>query len=427
MPDICEKKVSERFCPVVRGWAALRLVSFIPRAVRDEIEIRSTPAGAAADFRRGALAVVSSPAAIYWAQEMAARVPALGVAAGPACITRFWVARLLRPGGGLVDYWTSVVDEVWAVIRPALEKIGVTTRGPCCRELRHEVAVPFALTLLKSLAAGRKDLRLVEKSGLPRPDGLPFGWAPGIDAMRPLLRYLFLGQVPGAFQSHAFLSSPLVRLIRASGLGVLVAVSRRECPQCRVGSDKGGDRCLHCGAVLVVRRERRLVARAMLERQTYPHVDFPGCPPEPLTDAATAGQLPVPERVEAAQACRQCIQRARRLWEKVILGHGHGVAARLVLGALAGVQPLTIITERPPPEPPWLETLVETLADGRLNRKVIARRANAALAAMNRSGGPLLPSRILSAYVGVLATRFRKSILGAGPKAGRLAGTSRSD
>jgi len=278
-------------------------------------------------------------------------------------------------------------------------------------ELRHEVAAPLALVFLKSLAAGRKDLRLVGQGEANRPDGPPFGWAPGIDAPSAVIRYLVVGQVPGLFRSHALMSSPLVRIIRATGIALPVTVSRWRCTTCRAWMDAGCGRCPQCGAPLVVSRVRRLVAARSLgggpwepRRAIRPALG-------PVSAAARSDGLAVYERVEAAEVRRGCVERALRLWREVIQNRCMNISAMLVLGALAGLRPLAAVAEQPAPEDRHLAWLVETLADERLDRQAITRAANEALDAVALRVGQPRPARIISAYVGVLATRFRRRVL----------------
>jgi hypothetical protein len=241
-----------------------------------------------------------------------------------------WAARLVAPDGRLEAYWPDLVGEVWRVAAPG------------------------------------------------RPDGPPFGWAPGIDAFPSVLRYLLLGQVPNRFRSHAFLVSPLAHLVCRLGLAVPRSLVRRLCPQCRRcwPRDAGVRRCPHCKVPLVLCRSRRLVSRARLVR-------------------------------------RECLRRARRLWRKVIEGRRYGVPAMVVLGALAGVRPLASVAARPRPKREWLERLVDMLAEGRLAREPVAARANAALRAVAIRLGRRQPApAITAAYVGVLATRFRQCLFG---------------
>ena len=412
-----------RFCPEVRGWAALRMVACVPVPVRQEVDRYVLPPAAGgshahgaadADFFADAAWLVSLPPAIAWAREIAERIPVLGVAAGPACIARLMAARLLQPGSVLALYWPGIVGRVWSVIRPALEKMGVPTQGAGREELRHEVASPLALIFLKSLAAGRKDLCLLGADAADRPDGPPFGWAPGIDALGPVLRYLLADQVPGRFQSHAFLGSPLARVARASGIVAPVAVVRWRCASC--GTWAAGDGvCPHCGRVLAAVRTRRLVATALLSRDE-------GARRGRLWAQASstpAGETCVMTACDCAEAealRRRCIVRARLLWERIVRGGSCNVSAMAVLAALADVQPLAAIADRPPGDPRWLRTLVEALADGQLDRVQVARKVNAALAAAVRLGRPA-PEAVSAAYVGVLATRFRQAIFG--PRAAR--------
>jgi len=443
MPDIPGKSAPARFFPEARGWVALRLVPYVPAEIRSQIEqlaglrpgvarpgrgvagstlamragasagASPTARGAsgASSFTSAALALVSHPAAVAWSREIAERVPALGVGAGPACIARLWAARLLSPRGGLDPYWPSVVACVWAVVRPVLEKLGVTVDGWHGAELRHEVAAPLALVFLKSLAAGRKDLRLLGMGDADRPDGLPFGWAPGMDAPSAVIRYLVVGQVPGPFRSHALMSSPLARLVRAAGIALPVTVARWRCTTCRAWTDAGGGRCPQCGDPLAVSRVRRLVAsRSLCSGSLEPRRTI-GPDSGPGLVAARLDALAVHERVEAAMVRRGCVERARRLWWEVIQNRRTNVSAMLVLGALAGLRPLAAVAEQPPPEVQWLAWLVETLADGRLDRQAIAGAANEALETVASRLGRPRPARILSAYVGVLATRFRHRVL----------------
>ena len=412
MFDIVGGSRPERFCPEIRGWAALRFIDAVPRGLRVEVEdLGRLPGGAGAGFRQTALAAVSSPAAIAWSRDIAVAAPVLGPATGPACLARLWVCSLLGPGGGLAATWPSVVAEVWAVVRPALEKIGIETCGPAGEELQHEVAAPLALVFLKSLAAGRKDLRLIGQGDPDRADGPPFGWAPGIDSLRPLLRYLVLGQVPGRFQSHGFLSSPLARLLRTAGLAVQVVVQRYVCPRCRVRSDGVVCKCRQCGSPLVAWRGRQLVARSVFEQTAGTPVGEGG---DFAAELIATGQAGACDPAEVSEVRQACLERAGRLWDDVLLGRFHGVAAIVVLGALAGVRPLSAIVARPCARREWLETLVERLADGRVDREPVAREANAARMAVAAGLGLAAPPPILAAYVGVLATRFRHVVLGRG-------------
>lgn len=415
-----------RFCPEVRGWAALRLVVCVPGPIREEIDLCTHPPPAdgprgqlpaSADFVASAVTLVSLPAAIAWSREIAERVSVLGVAAGPASIARLLAVRLLQPGSALRIYWPGIVDRVWNVIRPALEKMGVTTRGSSREDLRHEVASPLALTFLKSLAAGRKDLRLVGAGSPDRPDGPPFGWAPGIDAIGPTLRYLLADQVPGGFQSHAFLASPLARVARAAGIAAPVAVVRWRCTGCRTWA-AGDGTCPHCGTALAPVRTRRLVAAAVLRCGGDAGLRRPQARAS-LAPADEACTLTICDHAEAEAIRRRCVARARLLWERVICGGHTGAPAMVVLAALAGVRPLDAIADRPAAEPGWLQTLVETLADSRLGRLQVAIGVNAALAAAAVRLGQPAPEAVSAAYVGVLATRFRQAIFG--PRGGRAA------
>jgi len=416
-----------RFCPEVRGWAALRLVACVPESVRDQVDRcallpsaggLSGRSSGSADFVASALALASLPVAIAWSREVAERVPALGVAAGPACIARLLAARLLQPGSALAAYWPGIVDRVWTVIRPALEKTGVATCGSGREDLRHEVASPLALVFLKSLAAGRKDLRLLGLGAVDRPDGPPFGWAPGIDAIGLVLRYLLAGQVPGRFQSHAFLASPLAGVLRAAGIAAPVSVIRWRCPECRMWA-AGGGLCPQCGASLTPIRTRRLVATALLRRGD-------GVRPQPLRtqpSMAPPGEgcgLTVYDRAEAGALHRRSVIRARLLWERMVRGRSCNAAAMAVLAVLAGVRPVASIARRPAAGQGWLQALVETLADERLDRVRAAREASAALAEVASFLGQAAPAALSGAYVGVLATRFRHAIFG--PRGGGARG-----
>jgi len=414
-----------RFCPEVRGWAALRMVACVPGPVRQEVDRYVLPPAAGgphaqeaagADFFADAVALVSLPQAVAWAREIAERIPVLGVAAGPACIARLMAARLLQPASALALYWPGIVGRVWSVIRPALEKMGVSTQRAGREELRHEVASPLALIFLKSLAAGRKDMSLLGAAAAERPDGPPFGWAPGIDALGPVLRYLLADQVPGRFQSHAFLASPLARVARASGIVAPVAVVRWRCVSC--GTWAAGDGvCPHCGRALAPVRTRRLVATALLRRGEDAR---PGRP-RAQASSTPAGETCVMTACDCAEAQalrRRCIARARLLWERVVRSGPCNVPAMAVLAALADVQPLAAIADRPPGDPRWLGTLVDALADGQLDRVQVAREVNAALAAAALRLGRPAPEVVSAAYVGVLATRLRQAIFG--PRAGRL-------
>lgn len=413
-----------RFCPEVRGWAALRMVACVPGPLRQEVDRYVLPPAAGgphvhgsadADFFADAVALVSLPPAVAWAREIAERIPVLGVAAGPACIARLMAVRLLQPASALALYWPGIVGRVWSVIRPALEKMGVPTQRAGREELRHEVASPLALIFLKSLAAGRKDLSLLGAGTADRPDGPPFGWAPGIDALGPVLRYLLADQVPGRFQSHAFLASPLARVARASGIVAPVAVVRWRCASC--GTWAAGDGvCPHCGRILTAARTRRLVATALLRRGEGVRPGRPWA----HASSASAGQACAMTACDCAEAeaiRRHCVARARLLWERVVRDGSCNVPAMAVLAALADVQPLAAIADRPLADPRWLRTLVDSLADGQLDRVRVACKVNAALAAAALRLGRPAPEAVSAAYVGVLATRFRQAIFG--PRAAR--------
>jgi hypothetical protein len=221
--------------------------------------------------------------------------------------------------------------------------------------LRHEVASPLAWVFVGSLAAGRKDLRLLGDPGASRPDGPPFGWAPGMDPLGLVLRYLLLDQVPRRFRSHGFMASPLARLLRDLGLARPRVFVCRRCPVCRA-----------------------LFAEASLLR-------------------------------------RRCLDRASGLWARAVQSGRHGLAATVVLGALAGVRPLAALADRPMPRREWLEALVSALAEERLEREGVAARANAALEMVASRLGRRRPPAILAAYVGVLATRFRQAVFRGAP------------
>ncbi|HUU30953.1 MAG TPA: hypothetical protein VMY69_02500, partial [Phycisphaerae bacterium] len=106
------------------------------------------------------------------------------------------------------------------------------------------------------------------------------------------------------------------------------------------------------------------------------------------------------------------IRRARRLWDRVIQGRGANVSAMVILGALAGVDPLERVAERPPPERQWLDHLVDVLVERRLARQRLAAVANAALGLVAERLGCPMPPKVLSAYLGVRATRFRHMVFG---------------
>jgi hypothetical protein len=361
-----------------------------------------------------ATALVSRPVVIAWAREVAGRIPALGPAAGPACVARLWAACLLRPEGRLKAYWPDILGRTWNVIRPMLAKMGLPACGPGQEDLRHEVAVPLAVVFLQSLAAGRKDFRLLGMGGADRPDGPPFGWAPGIDSVSPFIRYLVAGQVPGGFQSHALLASPLARVVSAAGLAAAVTVAQWRCPRCGGGVAGGAGRCPQCGALAVQVRVRRLVATSSLG---LGGADVPGPKarrPPASSAGAGRGGLAEADRVEAGAVQRQCAVRARVLWERVVRGRASNVPAMVVLGAMAGVQPLVLVADRPVPCCAWLERLVETLADRPLDRARLVHEANGAMAVIAGRLGLAPPPPLRGPYVGVLATRFRRVVLGLG-------------
>jgi hypothetical protein len=118
------------------------------------------------------------------------------------------------------------------------------------------------------------------------------------------------------------------------------------------------------------------------------------------------------DHAEAEALRRRCIARARLLWERVVRGGSCNIPAMAVMAALADVQPLAAIADRPPGDPRWFRTLVETLAEGQLDRVQVARKVNAALAAAVLRLGRPAPEAVSAAYVGVLATRFRQAIFG---------------
>jgi len=122
--------------------------------------------------------------------------------------------------------------------------------------------------------------------------------------------------------------------------------------------------------------------------------------------------LAVPDCVEARLIRRQCLSRAHRLWDQVVRGRHYSVSAALVLGALAEVRPLVLMADRPACRREWLERLVDVLAEDRLDRGPVAAAANAALAAVGHRLRGRRPAVIADAYVGVLATRFRRQVFG---------------
>ena len=406
---------ANRFCPEVRGWAALRLAALVPAPLRQIVRREATEVRGPRRFRSDALALVSRPEAVAWARQIAERAPALGPAAGPACLVRLWVWSLTRCDGALAAYWQDVVDRVWQTAVPALRMVGLPTRGPRAEELRHEVAVPLAWVFVSSLSSGRRDLRLLDE-GRPRAaDAPPFGWAPGADPLGLVLRYLVLDQVPRRFRSHAFLASPLGRLLRSLGLARQKMVLSRRCPMCRAAPPEmiRGCRCPHCGGRLVVSRRPCLLALGRGEESGSAEVP------------RIAGG--VPERVEARLMRRECLRLALGLWGRAVERGRHGVAATVVLGALAGVRPLETMAERPRPRREWLERLLDALAEDHLDRDPVAAAANAALHAVAARLGRRRPPRIAPAYVGVLAARFRRAVFrgvaAAGPGAVSVAGS----
>ncbi|MGB2975663.1 MAG: hypothetical protein WBD18_06465, partial [Phycisphaerae bacterium] len=58
----------------------------------------------------------------------------------------------------------------------------------------------------------------------------------------------------------------------------------------------------------------------------------------------------------------------------------------------------------------WLERLLDVLAEERLDREPVAAEANAVLEAVAARLGRRRPAAIAAAYVGVLATRFRRVV-----------------
>jgi len=414
---VLRKRGAKRFCPEVRGWAALRLVGAVPAVLRDAVEEEARSAGREGSFRRAALALVSRPDAIAWARSLADRIPALGVSAGPASIVRLWASGLMRPDGALVRYWPDLVGCVWGVVGPALRMVGLETRGPRGEELRHEVASPLAWVFVGSLAAGRKDLRLLGDPGAPGPDGPPFGWAPGMDPLGLVLRYLLLDQVPRLFRSHGFMASPLARLLRDLGLARPRVFVCRRCPVCRVlfAEASGPRRCPHCGNRLVLCRRQRLVAspsglREWSGAEAADALQADSGVVARFGGEGCVGRLAVPERAEARLIRRRCLDRASGLWARAVQSGRHGLAATVVLGALAGVRPLAALADRPTPRREWLEALVSALAEERLEREGVAARANAALETVASRLGRRRPPAIAASYVGVLATRFRQAV-----------------
>jgi hypothetical protein len=357
------------------------------------------------------LALVSSPAAIAWAADVAARWPVLGPAAGPACLARLWAIHLLEPDSGLQACWSSLLDLVWRVVRPMLMKLRVHPRGGASGDLRQDVVSALALVFLGSLAAGRRDFRLVGVNGPDLAVGPPFGWAPGIDATGPVLRYLLAGQVPGRFRSHAFLSSPLRRLLCETGWAVAMTVTRWRCLACGVSTDRDVSACPQCGQRMVEWRARRLVAREALERALQQGPPGGGLW-RPRTDGAPDALLVVHRRLLASRVRGDCLRRACLVWERVVRGPHCNVGAMAVLAALAGIQPLDDVAARPDPRPEWLERLVDVLVGGALDRGGILRAVNGALGSMAGRLGCPRPPDVGAGYVGVVASRFRRAVLG---------------
>jgi hypothetical protein len=133
-------------------------------------------------------------------------------------------------------------------------------------------------------------------------------------------------------------------------------------------------------------------------------------PSLPLAGAPSA--LSVYDQAEAEALRRRCIVRARLLWEKVIHGRFCNPPAMVTLAALADVQPLAAVADRPAAQPAWLWTLVESLAGGRLDRVHLACRANETLEAVAARLGRPAAGAVSATYIGVLATRFRQAIFG---------------
>jgi hypothetical protein len=129
----------------------------------------------------------------------------------------------------------------------------------------------------------------------------------------------------------------------------------------------------------------------------------------PSGDRLAGAGLAADDLVEAESERRQCLKRAGTLWQTIIMGRRADVAARVVLGALAGVEPLVLVADRPAPRRQWLERLVEVLAESRLDRVPLAAEAHAAAEDVAGRLGRRRPV-ILSAHVGVLASRFRRAV-----------------
>jgi len=106
------------------------------------------------------------------------------------------------------------------------------------------------------------------------------------------------------------------------------------------------------------------------------------------------------------------MRRARGLWQEVIQGGRYGVAAMVVFGVLAGVDPLDRLAARPAPAAGDLDRLIEALADRWLDRPPILARARAALGPVAARLGRPAPSAMTAPHVGVLAARFRRAVLG---------------
>ena len=403
--DLSVKSRASRFCPEVRGWAALRLASAVPAGLREAVRRAATERRGPRRCHSDARARVRRPDAVAWARRAAACVPSLGPAAGPACLVRLWVSDLVGRGGALGAYWPDLVSRVWRTVAPAVRRTGLGTRGGREAELRHDVAVPLAWVFVASLSAGRRDLRVLSESPGCRTDEPTFGWAPGVDPLGLVLRYLLLGQIPRRFWSHAFLGSPTGRLLRSLGLVRLRTVGRWHCAACRAAPAEAvrDRRCPHCGGGLVLCRGPRLLAPG------------PGDSARPAAGPSAATR--VPERAEARMMRRGCLRRASGLWGRAVEEGRHGVAATVVLGALAGVRPLVAMADRPRARRAWLERLIDALAEEHLDREPLAATANAVLDAVAARLGRRCPPVIASAYVGVLAARFRRTVFHGAPAA----------
>lgn len=402
------EECQERFCPSKRGQAARELESSVPLALRAEIKAMAAAAPPATGFQQGAVAVVSTPRATAWSAEVAHQRPDLGPPAGPACIVHLWAAGLLRRGSAFDTYWPSLLRETWNVVQSALDLAGIDTKFLSHRqELQHDVAEPLAMGFLRSLAECQKDLDLIDKEcgcGSKK----EFGWAPGIDPLRPTLGFLFLGQVPGRFRSHAFTASPFAQAVCAAGFADVSEIRRRECSRCKIWLDTEDDCCPNCHGPLKIHMERRLTPRLDL--------DVP-LEREPKVWSSRGevrlSPTPVPEQIGFLEIRRKYVRRARGLWKEVIQGQRYGLEARLVLGAFAGVRPLRIILDGLPPKDVWLEILLDTLAEPRIKGRAVAEEVNCALAMMRQdaSAAPC-PEKILPRHIYNLANHFRDHVFG---------------